>query len=160
MHVQSVLLVNTNISTDCYTILPLMHSDITAVRFKGENCYLSLFNIYNEITNNNTINYLSSFLVRNVHLVWPAITDSIIWLGDFNRHHPIWEDDLNERLFEPADFITPLIDLLYKNEMLLALHKGLPTYQSVAGNRTRPDNIWQCNTLDNPITCCKVVPAI
>ena len=31
-----------------------MHSDVTAVRFKGDNSYLLLFNIYNEITNNDT----------------------------------------------------------------------------------------------------------
>ena len=58
------------------------------------------------------------------------------------------------------DYITPLIDLLYKNDMLLALPKGLPTFQTAAKNWTRPDNVWQCNTPDNPIICCEVVPAI
>jgi hypothetical protein len=31
----SILLINTNLSTNCYTILPINHSDVTAVRFKG-----------------------------------------------------------------------------------------------------------------------------
>ena len=53
--VRSIILINTNLSTDCYSSLPIMHSDVTAVRFKGENGYLSLFNIYNEITNNDTV---------------------------------------------------------------------------------------------------------
>ena len=53
-HVRSILLVNTNISTDCYSILPIMHSDITAICFRGDNSFLSVFNIYNEITNNDT----------------------------------------------------------------------------------------------------------
>ena len=66
-----------------------MHSDITAVRFKGDNGFLSIFNVYNEITNNDTINYMDSFLDRNALLVWPSVTDSVVWLGDFNRHHPM-----------------------------------------------------------------------
>src|SRR3984957_13397574 len=31
--VRSVLLINTNICTDCYCTLPILHSDITGVRF-------------------------------------------------------------------------------------------------------------------------------
>ena len=158
--VRSILLINTNLSTDCYSALPVMHSDITAVRFKGDNGYLSLLNIYNEITNNDTLTYLDSFLTRNAHIVRPSVRDCVIWVGDFNRHHPMWEEDANERLFEPADYIAPFIDLLYRNEMLLALPKGIPTYQSAASTWTRPDNVWRCNTPDDPILRCDVIPTI
>ena len=158
--VRSILLINTNISTDSYSIIPVMHSDVTAVRFKGDHGFLSLFNIYNEITNNDTINYLDSFLDRHEHLVRHSGADNVVWLGDFNRHHPIWEDDSNERLFEPTEFISPLLDLLYKNEMLLALPKGIPTYQTAAGNWTRPDNVWRSSSPDDPISRCDVVPAM
>ena len=137
-----------------------MHSNITAVRFKGNNRYLSLFNVYNEINNNNTINYLDSSLDHNSLLVHPSATDSIIWLGDFNHHHPMWEDDSNKQLFEPTEYITLLIDLLYKNDMLLVLPKGLLTFQTAARNWTRPGNIWHCNTPDDPIIQCDVVTAI
>ena len=159
-HIRSIILINTNLSTDCYTILPLIHSDITAVRFRGNNGFLSLFNIYNEITNNDTLTYLDAYLDRNAHLVRPSRQDSVVWLGDFNRHHPIWEEDANERLFESEEYITPLIELLYKNEMLLALPKGIPTFQSAAGSWTCPDNVWRCNTPDDPIARCDVIPAI
>ena len=89
--VRSILLINTNLSTDCYSILPIMHSDVTAICFKGDNGFLSIFNIYNEITNNDTIACLDSFLTRNEHLVRPSPLDCVLWLGDFNRHHPIWK---------------------------------------------------------------------
>ena len=108
-----------------------MHSDITAIQFKGANRFLSVFNIYNEITNNDTITCLDSFLTRNAHLI-----------GDFNHHHPIWEEEANERLYKAEEYISPLIELLYRNEMLLVLPKGIPTFQSAAGNWTRPDNVW------------------
>jgi hypothetical protein len=66
----------------------------------------------------------------------------------------MWEDDVNEQLFEPEDFIPLLIDLLYKNDRLLALPKGIPMLQTLAGNWTRPDNVWQCDIPDNPILHC------
>ena len=61
VHIRSILLVNTNISTDCYSILPIMHSDIMAARFRGDNVFLSMFNVYNEITNNDMLTCLDSF---------------------------------------------------------------------------------------------------
>src|ERR1700720_3484819 len=72
----------------------------------------------------------------------------------------MWEEDSNEHLFEPEEYISPLIDLLYKNDMLLALPKGIPTLQTPTGNWTRPDNVWRNNTPDNPIIHCDTVPAI
>ena len=158
--VHSILLIKTNLDTDCYSILPVMHSDVTVVQFREDNRFLSLFNIYNKITNNDTISCLDSFLDRNSHIVQPANTDSVIWLGDFNCHHLLWEEDANERLFEPTGFISPLLDILYKNEMLLALPKGFPIYQMATGNWTRPDNVWQCSSPNDPIICCDVLPAI
>ena len=158
--IQSILLINTNLSTNCYTILPLMHSNITAVRFKGTNGFLLIFNIYNEITNNDTLTCLDLFLDLNAPLVQPTNSDGVLWIGDFNCHHPMWEEDSNEHLFEPEEYISPLIDLLYKNDMLLALPKGIPTLQTPTGNWTRPDNVWRNNTPDNPIVCCDTVPAI
>ena len=44
--------------------------------------------------------------------------------------------------------------------MLLALPKGIPTYQSATGNWTRPDNMWRSNIPKDPILHCDIVPAI
>ena len=44
--------------------------------------------------------------------------------------------------------------------MLLVLPKGIPTFQTAAGNWTRPDNVWHSNTPDDPILRCDIVPAI
>jgi Endonuclease-reverse transcriptase len=121
-----------------------------AVCFKGDNGFLSVFNIYNEITNNDTLKSLDNFYDLNKRLIRPMNMDCVVWLGDFNRHHPIWEDNKNEHLFEPNDYIALLINLLYKHDMLLALPKGKPTLQMLAGNWTRPDNVWWCNTRTTP----------
>jgi|SRR5882762_6875639 hypothetical protein len=93
----------------------------------------------------------------NSQLVWPANFDNMLWLGDFNQHYPMWEDEANKHLFEPEEFISPFIDLHYKNNMLLALCKGIPTYQTTVSNWTGLDGVWHSNTPDNPIICCDVV---
>ena len=96
----------------------------------------------------------------NPHLILPSINDHMVWLGDFNRHHPLWEDEANEHLFDSEANITPLIDLLYKHDMTLALPKGIPTFQTCAGNWTRPDGVWRNHTPNDPIIRCDTVAAI
>jgi hypothetical protein len=71
-HVCSIILINTKLSTDCYTILSIKHSDITAVHFRGEDGFLSLFNICNEITNNNMLTCLDQFLDLNASSICPS----------------------------------------------------------------------------------------
>ena len=114
-----------------------MNGDVTVVRFHGDHGYLSIFNIYNE-----TISALDSFLDHNMQLVHPLGTDHVLWLGDFNRHHPLWEEETNHHLYESEEYISPFIDLLYKHDMVLALPKGIPIYQTCTGNWTRPDGVW------------------
>ena len=119
-----------------------------------------MFNFYNEITNSDTLKALDLFYEHNKRLICPTNSNSILWLGDFNQHHPMWEDDSNECLFEPEEFIAPLINLLYKCHMVLVLPKGIPTLQTPAGNWTRPNNVWHSNTPEDPIQQCDTVPAI
>ena len=61
----------------------------------------------------------------------------------------MWEDESNERLFEAEEFIQPFLEVLSKYDMVMALPKGLLTYQTVANNWTRPDNVWRSNHQDN-----------
>ena len=158
-HIRSILLINTNISTDSYSILLIMNSDVTAVRFCSDNGYMSIFNIYNEITNNDTITCLDQYLGRNLLHVHSMETDHILWLGDFNRHHPIWEDKVNH-LYELEEYISPLINCLYKYDMVLTLPKGILTYQICTGNWTQPDGVWCTSSTDDPIIHCDILPAI
>lgn len=157
---QSILLINTNLSTDSCTILPLIHNDIMAGHFRGDNGYLSLFNIYNEITTNNMLTHLDSHLNCNAQQVRPSHQDCVMKLGNLNCNHPIGEEETNERLYKVEEFIAPMIKLLYRIKMHLALPKGIPTFQSTAGNWTRPDNVCRCNTPDDPISRCDIVPVI
>ena len=86
--------------------------------------------------------------------------DPMLWLGDFNRHHPMWEEDANSHLFESENDIAPLLHLLYRHNMLLALPKGIPTFQTSTGRWTHLDNIWHTNMQVDPIQRCDVIPNI
>ena len=60
--IRSIILINTNISTDAYCSLDIPHSDISTIRLSGDFGSCSIFNIYNDCTNNNTIHTLNTFL--------------------------------------------------------------------------------------------------
>lgn len=156
---RSLFLVNTNIATDSYISLKILNSDISAIRFAGDFGHLSIFNIYNEITNNDDITALTNYLEHSLQIARPTATDHMIWLGDFNRHHELWEPDANANLYTTAEFIQPLLDVLFEHDMIMALPAGIPTLFTPAGNWTRPDNVWRNRTADDPIVRCHTQPA-
>ena len=88
---RSIILINSNISTDAYSQIPVPCPDITAVRFHGEHGTLSLLNVYNDCSHNDSFTELSRHLLANQPPSTPSPVDPMIWLGDFNRHHPLWE---------------------------------------------------------------------
>ena len=53
----------------------------------------TIFNIYNDRENNRTILALSKFHSKHAsHLEEvPQGSAHMIWLGNFNRHHPYWD---------------------------------------------------------------------
>jgi hypothetical protein len=119
---RSILLINSNISTDSFTQIHIHSADITAVRFINEQGSISLYNVYNDCTHNHSITKLSTFLSANPS----SPTDHMIWLGDFNRHHPLWETANNRHLTSSEDDIQPLLDLIQDHNMDLILPPNIP----------------------------------
>ncbi|KAG2357058.1 hypothetical protein BDR07DRAFT_1612748 [Suillus spraguei] len=97
---------------------------------------------------------METFLSQNIALLCPTADVHMLWLGDFNHHHPMWEDIHNHHLFN-YPFSQPLIDLIADYVMLQLLPSGIPTLQSNStGNWTRPDNVLGTEgTLNAVITC-------
>jgi|SRR5882724_658585 len=87
--------------------------------------------------------------------------EHIIWLGDFNRHHPMWDEGCNVHLFTRANLekAQHLIDAIMELELYMALPKDLPMLCTMAsGNHTRPDNIFMLEVLCNTTVKCTTVP--
>ena len=55
---------------------------------------------------------------------------------------------------------TPLIDVIQEFDMEQVLPLGVPTYESAAGNWTRPDNVWQSNNPLNLVISCNTKPSL
>ena len=82
----------------------------------------------------------------------------MIWLGDFNAHHFLWEEERNAHLCttgEAQEVAQQIIELMADYDMQMALPKGRPTLQSTSsGNWTRPDNFFcTTHTLDMITSC-------
>ena len=86
---RSIILVNTSIPTDSYTVLNIPHSDISALRLRGNFGACSIFNIYNDCNDNSTIDAFRTYLESNPTKALPCSTDHMLWISDFNRHHPL-----------------------------------------------------------------------
>ena len=74
--------------------------------------------------------------------------EKTIWLGDFNRHHPMWDEERNIHLFTKAvlDVAQPLLDMIIKHHMQMALPKDLPMLEvCTTKNFTRVNNVF-CST--------------
>jgi ribonuclease HI len=80
-----------------------------------------------------------------------------MWAGDFNRHHPIWDEPRNAHLFtrENLDLTQPLLNMLARHGMKMALPPFIPTLQAHnTGNHTRVDNVFCTEDLMNTIIKC------
>ncbi|KNZ72486.1 hypothetical protein J132_02997 [Termitomyces sp. J132] len=157
---RSVILINANISTDTYLILPVCSMDITAICLMGNFENLAVFNVYNNCTHNKALTALSSFLSSSLHTFYSPATDHMVWMGDFNRHHPLWELPDNHHLNSSEDNIWPLLKLLKDHDMDLALPLEMPTLQTTAGWWTRPDNVWRMLGEFDPLISCTVSPSL
>ncbi|KAF8593135.1 hypothetical protein BDV93DRAFT_461786 [Ceratobasidium sp. AG-I] len=88
--------------------------------------------------------------------------EKVILLGDFNRHHPMWDEDQNTQLFTAAnlDRAQPLLDILTTRDLDMSLPKDAPTLQSTSSkNYTRPDNVFLSRELSSRVVRCEVAPA-
>ena len=93
-----------DIPTNNWTQIGIEAGDITIVKITGDWGTLTLFNIYNDCEHDNMIELVKNLQKRlddhkqdtpneNAHTIWLGS------LGDFNRHHPHWDDTSDSRLF-------------------------------------------------------------
>ena len=95
---RSLMLINVSINPDSWEQVDIPSGDITAVIIRGTESDLLLYNIYNDGNNDTSLNALTT--AHDIVVATPsAKRRHIIWLGDFNRHHPVWDNANNTRLF-------------------------------------------------------------
>jgi len=84
----------------------------------------------------------------------------LLWLGDFNCHHPLWDEPRNAHLFTRAslDRAQEVIEVIASYDLQMALPGGMPTLQVLStGNYTRPDNVFASTSLIDAVVKCSVM---
>ena len=158
--IRSVIWVNKQLETKNWKIIDIRNTnDITAIQLKGTYGKITIFNVYNNCTHSRMEGILGRFLADNRHMITAGNDSHMIWAGDFNRHHPLWDDDKDTHLFtrQALRNAEGLIELMANHGMELALPKGIPTLQHMRSKRySRPDNVLCTAALRPFITKCEV----
>ena len=154
---RSIILVNTNLLTNAWKQIDFQHLDITAIEIKGPFGTLRIINAYNNCKNNTALTHISNFTRdHNNHLQMTGSTHTI-WLGDFNHHHPLWDEERNAHLFTRSnlELTQPLLNMLGCHNMKMALPPFTPTLKAHnTGNYTRVDNIFCSESIMDAIIKC------
>jgi hypothetical protein len=101
------------------------------------------------------------YILSPPHPNAPRIQLADIWVGDFNRHDPMWEHPNNSQLFtrpniDAADY---LINLLADFGMDIALAPGIPTLEHfVTKALHRVDHVFCLHDLSLKFTRCEALP--
>ena len=159
--VRSTLLVNTALDTNTWRQLDFPSNDVTVIQLSGPYGKITIFNIYNSLRHQDTIRKLRTYLDENARSIRPTGSDHVIWLGDFNRHHPMWEDLANAHLFIGAngeEYAEPLLELIAEHGMEQTLPRGLHTYRHKVDHSvlTRLDNVFCTEVTRDIIEKCAI----
>ncbi|KAF5318094.1 hypothetical protein D9619_012016 [Psilocybe cf. subviscida] len=158
---RSVILVSRNLDSNAHTNININWPDVTAVQLSGDFGTIRIINIYNNCENNNSLTAVAKYLREPRARHCERLPLSYIWLGDFNRHHPSWDEERNHHMFTESALALaqPLLDMTGIHNMHMALPKDIPTLRaSNGGNLTRVDNVFCSEDLLTRIIECDAHP--
>jgi hypothetical protein len=143
---RSVIWVNSKLSTNSWKEVSISgNNDLTAIQIATGPGKLTIFNIYNDCNHFNTLECLQNFLQASRGAAVGSNIGHMIWRGDFNCHHPLWDRDEDEHLFTAQAMrdANILIKMVANKGMEIALPKGEVTLRHMVTNLySRPDNVW------------------
>ena len=154
---RSLLLINTNLLTDSWKQINFQHPDITAIELKGPFGTIRIINVYNDCNNNNALTQISNFMRDRGQQEGRPAPIHTIWLGDFNQHHPLWDENRNAHLFtrRNLDLTQPLLDMIGRHNMKMALPPAIPTLCAQnTSNLTRVDKVFCTESLMDALVKC------
>ena len=158
---RSLMLINANIPTESWEQVEFPSGDVTVVRISGSWGRITIFNIYNDCLHDRTIHELTRFHRTNHGTLIGNDTTSntahVVWVGDFNRHHPAWDRPEDSRLFtrETLEAAETLIKATADLQLDMALPAGIPTHHHFVTKKwSRLDQVFVTeNTTDILISC-------
>ena len=89
--------------------------------------------MYNDGEQDNTIRLLTDYYSRHKDSLKCTTMGEvhIIWVGDFNRHHPLWDSPKDTQLFtnEAMDAAEKLIEAIIDIRLELVLPSGISMHE-------------------------------
>jgi hypothetical protein len=158
---RTVMFVNKSLDTNGWHQIDFPSNDVTAIELSGDFGTITILNIYNDCNNSDTTDHIRQFYTARSRPQTERRPDEHdLWLGDFNRHHPMWEDERNAHLCEGRGEreAQPLIELIADIDMDMTLPPRLHTLRHKANHAilTRPDNVFSSPFLTSNLESCRV----
>ena len=160
---RTVTFINKGILSSTWQQIRVESQDVVAVSIDTAASLTTIFNIYNDGNHSNSLQALQDTLEVNVQHPRSINPNRMIWAGDFNRHHPMWDEENNSHLFTTnnLDAAQILIDLLADFSMSMALPKDIPTLRATCTkNLTWPNNVFCSSRILGIITQCMTLPGL
>jgi hypothetical protein len=165
---RSVILISPAIGANVCIPIPIDSPDITAIQLETHQGSVRIINIYNDINHSDTIEKICTWQTNpTAHTSPPTPLHSTgrmthtLWAGDFNRHHPTWDDKHQEHLFTAAAIRDAdiLLNAIAEAGLAMMLPKGINTLCTPQGDWTHPDNVFASHELTDLISICTVDPS-
>ena len=85
----------------------------------------------------------------------------MLWCSNFNRHHPLWDEDQNHHLFTASALQAAdrLLEKITDHNMVMVLPKDIPTLEAKSTkNWTWPHNVFCSTNTEECIVLCDTDP--
>ncbi len=127
------MLIRADVSTENWNQVEFPSSGVTVIQMSGHWGKITVFNIYNDGEGDDMIKLLTDYHHRNRATLEQAEAGEahIIWLSNFNRHHPAWDSLEDHRLFtnEAMEAAEKLIEAVADAGLDMVLPSGTPTHK-------------------------------
>jgi Endonuclease-reverse transcriptase len=135
--------------------------NVTGIQIQGEFGTLRIMNIYNNCKNNESLHMVERTLRNPSSRAYLVVLLRQVWLGNFNCHHPLWDEERNNHLFTNTNLekAQMLLNMLARHGMKMALPKDTPTLEAMRmKNYTRVDNVFCSEELLKAFVMCDTMP--
>ena len=160
--IQAVMLVNVNIDTNKWVQLSIQGmGDLVTIQIYDACSKITIFRLYNDCHHAATTELLDTYSKANSVSLHSRDTNHVLWCGNFNRHHPMWDKEQDSQLFTARAIreAEVLLTMVADHGMVMALPKNIPTLESMSTkNWTRPDNMFCSANTEAMLVSCMTDP--
>lgn len=93
-HTRSMILVSKRIATEAWEKSEIDSPDVTGLKIQTQTGVVQIFNVYCDCNHSDSITAIDRQLENQQWVInHQTCNIGMIWIGDFNWHHPIWDQE-------------------------------------------------------------------